>query len=202
MGFAWDYNSRVLFGRCTQTSLPSHPSSLIAHNSSPKMSFCSFVEKTHNPLLTNHCRFPSLQTANVWGALEYHGFKNPRLFALSGIASFRRHYLFTEKKKRLKDGNMNSRGLSSLRFIMSVYKWRLKDENRQRRLFKRYSLNAHCSLLIGQNLWSSVASVSSVCQSLPPTHSPLTVKYFYSCPQNAYWCHNEQKPLKIVQKQT
>ena len=131
-----------------------------------------------------------------------HGFKNPRLFALSGIASFRRLYLFTERRKRLEDGNMNSRGLSSLRFIMSVYKWRLEDGNRQRRLFKRYSLNAHCSQLIGQNLWSSVASVSSVCQSLNPTRSPLNVKYFYSCPQNAHWFQNEQKPLKIVQKQT
>ena len=130
---------------------------------------------THYSLLKSRFRSPSLQTANVWGALEYHGFKNPRLFALSGIASFRRHYLFTEKKKRLEDGELNSRGLSSLRFIMSVYKWRLKDGNRQRRLFKRYSLNAHCSLLIGQNLWSSVASVSSVCQSLSlPTHHSLS----------------------------
>ena len=163
------------------------------------MSFCSFVEKTHNSLLKNRCRFPSLQTVDVWGTHEYHGFKNPRLFALSGIASFRRLYLFTEKRKRLEDGELNSRGLSSLRFIMSVYKWRLKDGNRQRRLFKRYSLNAHCSQFISQNLWSSV---SSVCQSLPPTHSLLTVKYFYSCPQNAHWFQNEQKPLKIVQKQT
>ena len=157
---------------------------------------------THYSLLKNRCRFPSLQTANVWGALEYHGFKNPRLFALSGIASFRRHYLFTEKRKRLEDGELNSRGLSSLRFIMSVYKWRLEDGNRQRRLFKRYSLNAHCSQLIGQNLWSSVASVSSVCQSLNPTRSPLYVKYFYFCPSNHTWFQNEQKPLEIVQKQT
>ena len=133
------------------------------------------------------------------GAHEYHGFKNPRLFALSGIASFRRLYLFTEKRKRLEDGELNSRGLSSLRFIMSVYKWRLEDGNRQRRLFKRYSLNAHCSQLIGQNLWSSV---SSVCQSLTPTHSPLNVKYFYFCPSNHTWFQNEQKPLKIIQKQT
>ena len=159
-----------------------------------KMFFCSSVGKTHrsllitqSSLLKNHCRFPSLQTADVWGALEYHGFKNPRLFALSGIASFRRLYLFTEKRKRLEDGELNSRGLSSLRFIMSVYKWRLKDGNRQRRLFKRYSLNAHCSQLIGQNLWSSVASVSSVCQSLNPTRSPLNVKYFYFCPSNHTW---------------
>ena len=159
---------------------------------------------THYSLLKNHCRFPSLQTANVWGALEYHGFKNPRLFALSGIASFRRHYLYiiTKKRKRLKDEILNSRGLSSLRLIMSVYKWRLKDGNRQRRLFKRYSLNAHCSQLIGQNLWSSVASVSSVCQSLNPTRSPLNVKYFYFCPSNHTWCQNEQRSLKIVQKQT
>ena len=157
---------------------------------------------THYSLLKSRFRSPSLQTANVWGALEYHGFKNPRLFALSGIASFRRHYLFTEKKKRLKDGNMNSRGLSSLRFIMSVYKWRLKDGNRQRRLFKRYSLNAHCSQFIGQNLWSSVASVSSVCQSLNPTRSPLNVKHFYFFPRTIHWCQNEQKPLEIVQKQT
>ena len=159
---------------------------------------------THNSLLENHCRFPSLQTADVWGALEYHGFKNPRLFALSGIASFRRHYLYiiTGKRKRLEDGELNSRGLSSLRFIMSLYKWRLKDGNRQRRLFKRYSLNAHCSQLITQNLWSSVVSASSACQSLPPTHSPLNVKYFYSCPQNAHWFQNKQKPLEIVQKQT
>ena len=157
---------------------------------------------THYSLLKSRCRSPSLQTVDVWGTHEYHGFKNPRLFALSGIASFRRHYLFTEKKKRLEDGELNSRGLSSLRFIMSVYKWRLKDGNRQRRLFKRYSLNAHCSLLIGQNLWSSVASVSSVCQSLPPTHSPLNVKHFYFFPWTIHWFQNEQKPLKIVQKQT
>jgi hypothetical protein len=32
--------------------------------------------------------------------------------------------------------------------------------------------------------------------------SPLNVKHFYFCPQNAYWFQNEQKPLKIVQKQT
>ena len=82
------------------------------------MSFCSLVEKTNNSLLKNRCRFPSLQTADVCGTSEYHGFKNPRLFALSGIASFRRHYLYiiTEKRKRLEDVNMNSRGLSSLRF--------------------------------------------------------------------------------------
>ena len=153
-------------------------------------------------MLKSRFRSPSLQTVDVWGTLEYHGFKNPRLFALSGIASFRRLYLFTERRKRLEDANMNSRGLSSLRFIMSVYKWRLEDGNRQRRLFKRYSLNAHCSQLIGQNLWSSVASVSSVCQSLNPTRSPLYVKYFYSCPQNAHWFQNEQKPLEIVQKRT
>ena len=30
---AWDYNSCVLFGRCTQTSLPLHRSPLIAHRS-------------------------------------------------------------------------------------------------------------------------------------------------------------------------
>ena len=32
--------------------------------------------------------------------------------------------------------------------------------------------------------------------------SPLTVKHFYFCPQTAFWCQNEQKSLKIVQKQT
>ena len=32
--------------------------------------------------------------------------------------------------------------------------------------------------------------------------SSLTVKHFYFCPQTAYWFQNEQKPLKIVQKQT
>ena len=42
--------------------------------------------------LGNRCRFPSLQTANVWDMLEYHGFKNPRLFALSGIASLQTPY--------------------------------------------------------------------------------------------------------------
>ena len=72
----------------------------------------------HRSSLKSRCRIPSLQTADVWGTPEYHGFKNPRLFALTGIASFRRHYLYiiTEKRKRLEDGNMNSRGLSSLRF--------------------------------------------------------------------------------------
>ena len=140
------------------------------------MSFCSLVEKTNNSLLKNRCRFPSLQTADVWGGrMNSHGFKNPRLFALSGIASFRRLYLFTERRKRL------------------------EDANRQRRLFKRYSLNAHCSQFISQNLWSSV---SSVCQSLSPTRSPLYVKYFYFCPSNHTWFQNEQKPLKIFQKQT
>ena len=35
------------------------------------------------------------------------------------------------------------------------------------------------------------------------THrSPLTVKHFYFCPQTRHWCQNEQKSLKIVQKQT
>ena len=29
----------------------------------------------------------------VFELFEYHGFKNPRLFALSGIASFRRPHL-------------------------------------------------------------------------------------------------------------
>ena len=94
------------------------------------MFFCSSVKRSHYSLLKSHCRFPSLQTADVCGTSEYHGFKNPRLFALTGISSFRRHYLYiiTEKRKRLEDGN------------------------RQRRLFKRYSLNAHCSQFIGQNL--------------------------------------------------
>ena len=123
------------------TSLPP----LITHCSQLKnMSLLFFCQKisqltAYRSSLKSRCRFPSLQTADVCGTLEYHGFKNPRLFALSGIASFRRHYLLyiiTEKRKRLEDGNMNSRGLSSLRFIMSVYKWRLKDGNRKRRLFK------------------------------------------------------------------
>ena len=54
----------------------------------------------------------------VFEVFEYHGFKNPRLFALSGIASFRRPHLYIimEKIKRLEDANMNSRGLLSLRF--------------------------------------------------------------------------------------
>ena len=71
------------------------------------MFFCSSVKRSHYSLLKSHCRFPSLQTADVCGTSEYHGFKNPRLFALSGIASFRRHYLYiiTEKRKRLEDGN-------------------------------------------------------------------------------------------------
>ena len=30
----------------------------------------------------------------------------------------------------------------------------------------------------------------------------LNVKHFYFCPQFSHWCQNEQKPLKIVQKQT
>ena len=33
-------------------------------------------------------------------------------------------------------------------------------------------------------------------------YSPLTVKHFYFYRQTAYWCQNEQKLLKIVQKQT
>ena len=71
------------------------------------MFFCSSVKRSHYSLLKSHCRFPSLQTADVCGTSEYHGFKNPRLFALTGIASFRRHYLYiiTEKRKRLEDGN-------------------------------------------------------------------------------------------------
>ena len=101
-----------------------------------------------------------------------------------------------------KTGTWIAGGFQASGYIMSVYKWRLEDANRQRRLFKRYSLNAHCSQFISQNLWSSVASVSSVCQSLSPTRSPLYVKYFYFCPQNAHWFQNEQKPLEIVQKQT
>ena len=86
----------VFSGRCTQRPYPPHSS-----------------------LLKSRCRFPSLQTADVCGTSEYHGFKNPRLFALSGIASFRRHYLYiiTEKRKRLEDVNMNSRGLLSPRFL-------------------------------------------------------------------------------------
>ena len=83
VGFAWDYNSCVLFGRCTQTSLPRHPSvttnMLFAvfeykglwpdnrkhvllffcrktHDSSltTHCSKCSFVEKTHSSQLTAH----------------------------------------------------------------------------------------------------------------------------------------------------
>ena len=54
--------------------------------------------------------------------------------------------------------------------------------------------------------WSKSVIIRRICViCVPiaiPTHSPLTVKYFYSCPQNAYWFQNEQKPLKIVQKQT
>ena len=48
----------------------------------------------------------SKQTADVWDTLEYHGFKNPRLFALSGIASFRRPrlYIITEKGNVWKTG--------------------------------------------------------------------------------------------------
>ena len=33
-------------------------------------------------------------------------------------------------------------------------------------------------------------------------YSSLTVKHFYFCPQATHWYQNEQKPLKIVQKQT
>ena len=79
-----------------------------------------FSTKEHKDIsfYETHSSQPSLQTANVWDMLEYHGFKNPRLFALSGIASFRRPHLYIimEKIKRLEDANMNSRGLLSLRF--------------------------------------------------------------------------------------
>ena len=100
------------------------PTPLITHCSQLKnMSLLFFCQKisqltAYRSSLKSRCRFPSLQTADVCGTSEYHGFKNPRLFALSGIASFRRHYLYiiTEKRKRLEDVNMNSRGLSSLRF--------------------------------------------------------------------------------------
>jgi hypothetical protein len=37
---------------------------------------------------------------------------------------------------------------------------------------------------------------------LTTRRSPLNVKHFYFCPQTAFWFQNEQKPLKIVQKQT
>ena len=133
---------------------------------------------THYSLLKSRFRSPSLQTADVWGTLEYHGFKNPRLFALSGIASFRRLYLFTERRKRLEDANMNSRGLSSLRFIMSVYKWRLEDANRQRRLFKRYSLNAHCSQFISQNCGHPCHLCAN--RYLLPTHHSMSNIFTFS----------------------
>ena len=173
------------------------------------MFFCSFVEKTHRSSLTTHCS-KTVAASRLCRRWMCGGRMNTTGSSPRGYSPFRTSrpsdattlYIITKKRKRLKDEILNSRGLSSLRFIMSVYKWRLKDGNRQRRLFKRYSLNAHCSQLIGQNLWSSVASVSSVCQSLNPTRSPLYVKYFYSFPQNTHWCQNEQKPLKIVQKQT
>ena len=32
--------------------------------------------------------------------------------------------------------------------------------------------------------------------------SPLNVKHFYFCPSNLKWFQNEQKSIKIVQKQT
>ena len=33
-------------------------------------------------------------------------------------------------------------------------------------------------------------------------YSPLNVKHFYFFPEITNWCQNEQKPYKIVQKQT
>ena len=63
---SWDYNSRVLFGRCTQTPLLPH-SSVTANMlfavfeykglwpDNRKMFFYSFVEKTHRSSLTTHC---------------------------------------------------------------------------------------------------------------------------------------------------
>ena len=108
------------------------------------MFFCSSVKRSHYSLLKSHCRFPSLQTADVCGTSEYHGFKNPRLFALTGIASFRRHYLYiiTEKRKRLEDVNMNSRGLLNPRFphvrtILASVKTRIGVPLKNERSFLR-----------------------------------------------------------------
>ena len=97
------------------------PTLLITHYSQLKnMSLLFFCQKisqltTYRSSLKSRCRFPSLQTADVCGTSEYHGFKNPRLFALSGIASFRRHTFRTRDNRelRLEDAKLNSRGLSS-----------------------------------------------------------------------------------------
>ena len=78
--------------------------------------------------LGNRCRFPSLQTADVRVTFEYHGFKNPRLFALSGIASFRPPFItITEKENVWKTWTWIAGGFQASGFIMSVYQWRLKD---------------------------------------------------------------------------
>ena len=50
--------------------------------------------------------------------------------------------------ERLKDGNMNSRGLLSPRYyIVSAYRGRLKDENRQPLPLVRVFADAICSLV-------------------------------------------------------
>ena len=47
-----------------------------------------------------------------------------------------------------------------------------------------------------------VSNITTHCSPLTTRRSPLNVKHFYFCPQTAFWFQNEQKPLKIVQKQT
>jgi hypothetical protein len=61
----------------------------------------------------------------------------------------------------------------------------------------RSSFNAHRSPLIAQR--STLIAHRS---PLTVHRSTPTVKHFYFFPSNRTWCQNEQKSLKIVQKQT
>ena len=124
--------------------LTPHHSLLIAHNSSLKMFYCSFVEKTHRSSLTTHCS-KAVSDPRLCRRRMCEGRLNTTGSRTRGYSPFRASrpsdastYLrkgenvwklrLRESRTKLdwvmpsvsnldkvKDGNMNSRGLSSLR---------------------------------------------------------------------------------------
>ena len=94
-------------------------------------------------------------------------------------------------------------------WAMSNEPWECRDVCVQRPKFLLLLLRICYSLFLRirvcdptiENM-SFCSSVQSKISQLIAHRSPLNVKHFYFCPQVSHWCQNEQKPLKIVQKQT
>ena len=138
--------------------------------------------------IVKHVAVPRLPDAFFLPCQFFHGFKNPRLFAfwasrlpdgfwaMSIKQSLKGKTAKTSERREFEQPGAFKPSDSYFHIIMASAKTRNGNPQPQ-------NFTTHHSQLV--------------------THrSPPNVKHFYFCPHSIHWCQNEQKPPKIVQKQT